>query len=297
MLQEYAELDDDASIEGEEIMATFYFTFLAGCMPSYAFDRLQKTIADVIEALESDALPFGWIHVSEVDKPPLLRSLKAWQSELVSFLGTPEVLKLVTFGNKQSYHQQAAMFGHPPIVAPKGCEKEKSMFLDTGVVLPPDSLLHKYEEPLSKLLEKAKAGRTATSQLKNIESYLCRNWKTNVTVLDLDWHKKNMALVDVAHDPFEIADNMYMKSGVKPPSSPSRLYDYMTPFLVDTALVIRHLKGRMMVEFIPGEVTAVAEEIRYGLRDRPQRFPRTYDRVHLSNVPGKIYTWKWLHFT
>lgn len=42
-----------------------------------------------------------------------------------------------------------------------------------------------------------------------------------------------------------------------------------------------------------GEFTAKAEQIRYNLlEDRTVGFPRSYDRFHLSNVPGKVQAYR-----
>ena len=42
-----------------------------------------------------------------------------------------------------------------------------------------------------------------------------------------------------------------------------------------------------------GEFTAKAEQIRYNLlEDRTVGSPRSYDRFHLSNVPGKVQAYR-----
>lgn len=124
--------------------------------------------------------------------------------------------------------------------------------------------------------------------------------------IDLDWERERQGDdLDVNHDPFELALAAFRTIG-----KPTGLYDVMRDLFRNTVLGLHSLRDRLTIEAIPGDVTIVLEQIRYGLvghrsqadptvetdainldkLDITERneYPHIYDRIHLSNIPDYI---------
>ena len=86
-------------------------------------------------------------------------------------------------------------------------------------------------------------------------------------------------------DPFNMMSQLYKLSGVAPPQDTSSLFEFVAPFFELVAYSLQNLRIRFPVEIAIGEVSSVLDLIRYKLLDRPKKFPRTYDKIHLSNIP------------
>lgn len=115
------------------------------------------------------------------------------------------------------------------------------------------------------------------------------------------WVDLNMRLIttlfsranvwDVSFDPFSIAEKFYEKVDIPVPEEPTQLYDYFEPFFTQTAKAFAQLTKDIKVECDIGDCMAGLEQIRYSHKilatdvRRPEEFPITYDRIHLSNIP------------
>ncbi|KUI64181.1 hypothetical protein VM1G_10953 [Cytospora mali] len=155
-----------------------------------------------------------------------------------------------------------------------------------------------------------------SAQLKGLEDYLDVTWKVNITLLDADQEATRDAdLVNISR---------YHESGCQAENFtglgyPANLADFdpveMTDkFISDTGSVIEKtavffqgvtlglvmLNEKLSIEAVVGEVADVMERIRYDSLDHrslppkgekgidPRKFPKTFDRIHMSNVPDYI---------
>lgn len=96
---------------------------------------------------------------------------------------------------------------------------------------------------------------------------------------------------DVSFDPFSIAEKFYENVKIPEPERPTQLYDYFEPFFMHTAKAFSQIGSNTKIECNIDDCLGALEEIRFSDKivhkgvDRPDKFPRTYDRIHLSNIP------------
>lgn len=162
----------------------------------------------------------------------------------------------------------------------EGCKREIHYFKTVGAHFPPETLKQRWEPGFPSV-----GAKDATPN--KMKAYVSKNWKVNVTMLDIDWQRGSHGSLDSAmgFDPYDTMDSLYKETGMKEPASKSTLYDYVSHFFSHVADVIRRLQGRILVEVIHGEITGVMDKIRYGDLERSGDFPSSYDQVHMSNIP------------
>lgn len=98
---------------------------------------------------------------------------------------------------------------------------------------------------------------------------------------------------DLGWSPHNAIENPYdsKQSVSKKPAraSSSRLYDNVSPFLEELASSFKLLRGRLTPEILLGDIVNVAESFHHGIPNRPEAYSKVFDRVHLSNIPGKLH--------
>jgi hypothetical protein len=286
--------------EHMEVLSTVYFIYVGVIIPQYALDKMQSTIGKALDALTFGHQPSRFIYLYERHYPEYISVLRSWQGEALTVLTTREVFKLA----KQQVGGLATMMGEQLELSTK-CKAERNLYLTSLVLQPPKRMLQKYDPVMLKELEDcANRPQTNTPRLK-CRDYLLENWRVNTTMVDVEWYAglEIKSQIDFGHDPFEAAMKLtdpYMKD--QPPPIPMCLYDYVGTFFSSVADSIKKLDGRLQVEVLLGDCVDVAEQLRFdlfnhedaadekldsvkSLEDRPKHFPRTFDRVHLSNVP------------
>ncbi len=277
-------LDDLAAAVGPneenrtELLATIFFLYVGAVMPKYIFDRIQDTIARVIAILRSGEGKVDWLHVYERDTPQLLASLKSWRGKLKSMYSAGEVTRFLTQHYEDSNKGHLERAGKPK--HRKGCKREIHYFKTSGAHWPPETLKRRREPGLPSLGDE---GATP----KKVKAYIVKEWRVNVTMLDVDWERALKGSLEgaMAFDPYDMMDSLYKETGIEEPAKRSTLYDYVSHFFSHVADVIRRLGGRILVEVIHGEITGVMDKIRYGELERSRGFPSSYDQVHMSNIP------------
>ena len=277
-------LDDLAASVGSgeenrtELLATIFFLYVGAVIPKYIFDRIQDTIERVVAALRSGKGKVEWLHVYDRDTPQLLVSLNSWRDKLKSMYSTAKVTRSLTqyFEDANKGHLQHT--GEPK--QRKGCKREIHYFKTVGAHFPPETLKQRWEPGFPSV-----GAKDATPN--KVKAYVSKNWKVNVTMLDVDWQRGSHGSLDSAmgFDPYDTMGSLYKETGMEEPARKSTLYDYVSHFFSHVADVIRRLQGRILVEVIHGEITGVMDKIRYGELERSGDFPSSYDQVHMSNIP------------
>ena len=119
--------------------------------------------------------------------------------------------------------------------------------------------------------------------------YIATHWRVNPTLLDLEWHRDCGVSIDgtLQFNPYHAIGLLVERADLKIriPARSDRLFDFLSPFFLETARAIRELHGRLTIKFLLGEMTELMEQLRYSLIDRPKGFPKLYNRVHMSNIP------------
>ena len=293
LLQRYSDLPDEirSGEEGQAVLSTLFFVYAAAVMPQYAFEILQKTISQIIEAIATGTdLPAG-VTILDKDRSTYLGSLRSWQGELNLLFTTKEILDLTRRNQLSQFIIDSRINPMGLALAPidpEVIEEEKAFYRKAGLSYPPKTTTGRFEPDLQKLFLQLKDSKSS-SVIGAIFTHICKNWKVNTTFLDLEWHKRKGLRLDLGFSPFELHDKLYEETVLERPDSSAQLADYVLHFFAATAKAIDALKGRLRVEILLGEGSAVAEQVRHGtLESRSTDFPHVFDVVHLSNVPGKL---------
>lgn len=196
------------------------------------------------------------------------------------------------------------MYGQDPRTETEpGFEPDRKSFDDLGVVLPSTDFARRRDEPLVALMEKYRKGSEAAKQ--KLAAHIDKNWVTNLTLIDFDYSDpRNNAndplypMVDdedrvpaIETDPIELGMMFPQLSGGQ------GVLEHVGGFFSTTALMLAQfgVDDRIMIEAMVGEMTDIMERLRWdclesrspspGAKIDLAKFPRKYDRIHMSNIP------------
>lgn len=141
----------------------------------------------------------------------------------------------------------------------------------------------------------------STGKSEKLLQYIDSNWRLNNTVIDYDYanikrEQGDDGLAVFEFQPLKVAELMGVDTTEKAgTSSIERLAEKFQTFSFSTLTL--GVKKRLVIEVIVGEMADIMERIRYNLLDHrlsapsdsklldPTLFPRTFDYVHMSNIP------------
>lgn len=291
LLEEFSQQNDMSSEKATDIMCTIYYVYISAWMPSASFDHLQKIISAALGDLKSGKQPLVWLHIHPKDFTGIVDALGTWQNETLDLLPPKELLKRTITEQKTSEARSASIYwNYVPQLAT--FKQEKVLFRYSALLLPPQSILRRQEKKLQSLLTQHFSDPKANAA--TFKKFLRVNWKFNVTFISLDWYK-DCGQIDLSQDPFQQIIKLFV--GDSPPvhESGSLLYDVLEKFFIPVAQSINALRGRFQAEMAQGDCIDTLERLRYDLYvgenpmhgkwARPDTFPCTYDRIHLSNIP------------
>jgi hypothetical protein len=161
---------------------------------------------------------------------------------------------------------------------PRGCREEFKDYFESGVLLPPAFAVHP-------TLQRILTLPASKSRSKKLREHIETTWKPNVTLVDLPFLRQGTGLLDVAHNPAELATHLYQGCIWEEPKAPKKLFDYARLFFWRAAMALTKVRDRLVVEALSGDITRVPDSIQNGLlEDRNPVYPIKYDRIHLSNI-------------
>ncbi len=178
---------------------------------------------------------------------------------------------------------------------PKGFKKDRKSFDELGVLLPSKEFAERRGPSLVALLEKYHAG--SKDATKALDAHINANWFTNLTLIDFDHVEATWGGAPVPDErkvPSIETDPLELASALPPTAMEGGVLDMVGSFFESVSAMVVRLSGRLMIEALVGEMTDVLDRIRWGcLGDRsqpcgdidPSKFPRIYDRIHMSNIP------------
>ena len=289
MLQDLTTSEED--FDKTFTLAAIFYTFCSQIMPPFVYNHLQSTIEIIIKALDWGSSMLDWLFLGVPERSAIRKVLVEWKEEAEYFCSTSEISASVIRVNEEMRQETVGIFGQSMEKIPAGCSKETALYQRTAVLYPPGILLGKYEPFMQGLIDSYE--RSNKMPVKKIKAYCNDNWKVNVTFLDVQGEKvrrKEDGEIELAFNPFQAVAHLYNETRLPKPEHPKRLYDYVAGFFIKTAAALKHLRGRMIVEGICGELFTVMEKIRYSLVDSrgsesTAAFPRQFDRIHESNIP------------
>jgi hypothetical protein len=203
LLDDMSRLRTGSEEELDTLLVLFY-TWAGVIMPAYAYDGLQRTIRQILLGLEKDLMP-NWFNIPEQIRPALITELKGWRNGIEQDYPTKKCRRIIVqyqarerLSRKHTLMQYAGVDSDATIACPKGCDMEEMVFLSTGHLLPPRSVIVTREPAYAEVTG-------AEIDPKRLVPYLDANWKPNPTFVDLEWQKVRDLLFkdpDFGSEPF-----------------------------------------------------------------------------------------------
>ncbi|THX13095.1 hypothetical protein D6D18_00230 [Aureobasidium pullulans] len=302
LLEELSDTSNMSTDQREEILGTLFYVYINHIMPPKAWQKLQSTISQAIELLGQPIATFTWFDILQKDRNAIRNALVLWQHQTAKDWPTSEFRKRMLLDTmKQMMNPYAT---DDKIPTPKGCKKDAVLYQKACIVTPPPSFLQ--DDPLN--LKEVMASKNFPKNITDVLlNKIDNTWMPNVTLIDTGHLKqflmtsgsKVMAEIDLSTN---IIDQWsgYLWSK---PANPTCLYDYAVDYFTKVSAALHHLKGRIRIEPILGEMDEIFEKIHLDFYpDRLNKpvlgqeesgmpvsttedYPKIFDRVHLSNVP------------
>ncbi|KAK7741805.1 hypothetical protein SLS53_004869 [Cytospora paraplurivora] len=301
----------------EDALKVASYVYTCQILPPFVFKKLQQHLESLTESLEEgEEDPFLYLYVPPSSLSQITRVLRQWQESLSGYYAVARIRPLVRDTVKKRNQERQMHFG----LSEAKVTKDRKDLDALGVIFADDDFVKRREPRLGELYAAYKSG--GPSQLKDLEQYLDENWKVNVTLLDSDQEAaRNWNLEEISRyhesgckpwsityggnypanlcefDPVETID-LFILIDEDEPSSMSIERLAMWFDLVTVGILTLH--GKLTIEAVVGEMADVMERIRYdalghrSLAPRnkkdsdPRRFPKTFDRIHMSNIPDYI---------
>ncbi|KAK3989044.1 tetratricopeptide [Cladorrhinum sp. PSN332] len=281
--------------DAPKIMAYVYAT---STIPAAVNAKIQQHIETLITGLESeDESLFEWLFVDPATRKKVVYVLKQWQIPLAdqaSYFRTKTVRRVV---RERLRGQGNVSFGPlPKEPPPKGMETDREVFDELAVLLPDRDFAERRDPELVPLMMAYE--KNARNAAKALGDYIDENWVTNPTLVDIDFTRASAREFVMDEDKIPHLDEDLLKvvTDLTEATGKSALHSLGTFFDV-VSMSVLVLSKRIRVEVLVGEMSEVMERIRRNCLDSrsrpcggidPSEFPKTYDRIHMSNIPDYI---------
>ncbi|KAM7222932.1 hypothetical protein V8F06_001488 [Rhypophila decipiens] len=294
--------NEDVKVRHNLICAMVYI-FIAVVYPPFVHDVVQQSLGRLIDAMEAGTPVCSWVYVPEHSRAPILHYLKQWQGPAAEAYSNSKRLRDISA-------RQIAM-------------SEQAEAMMVNILAPPKNFDSGDGPELRKLLDSVKGNpKKAAANLKSLDDYISATWKTNVTWLDLDWERQWKEDSSPFNNPDEMHSGLRFNA-IQVVAAVSRdvqsfkgkqgnTISRLAGFFAESAEAAIELveSASLVIEVICGEVAEVMERLQYdcyegravgtasataGSDNKPQiqgpdpsKFPKTFDRIHLSNIPDYV---------
>ncbi|SMY21890.1 unnamed protein product [Zymoseptoria tritici ST99CH_1A5] len=280
------------------------------------YDVLQAQISRAVEALEGRGGMPEYLSIPEMYTSDVLRFLRDWKNSVQAEFPTARVQQQLLIKRQQEDMQWAPQRAQDPEAGRPlpVCRKEAAFHAQTEAVLLSPASMREVDPEIQKYFDDLQPRKINPQTVPAAARAAVKaHWRTNVTLFDLEWmysranDEGERTDIDTGESPYTIAAKIE-ELGIKPRGAQC-LYDYVATWLIQIAKAIRELRGRLQVEACVGDLTAVLEQIKYGVVGHRSQaitpesaavkphavagvvhtdYPQLYDRIHLSNVPDYI---------
>ena len=290
----------------EDAPAIMAYLYATQVVPAVVNEKLQMHIAALLSNLENGDEPlYDWLYVPPATRKAVAQVLRRWQNPPQDRCYSPRVIRRTVLAKiKRERAKTSAMYGHNrSMEAEPGFELDRRSFDDLGVVLPSKGFAERRDEPLVAMMEEYRKGSKAAKE--KLAAHIDENWVTNLTLIDFDYSEARNNANDPLYPMFD--DEAKVPSIESDPTELAKMLPALAggegvlgtvgDFFTCTALILLRLgtQNRLMLEAMVGEMTDVMERLRWDcLESRspspdakidPAKFPRQYDRIHMSNIP------------
>ena len=294
----------------EDAGTVMAYLYAAQVVPAVVNEKLQMHIETVLMGLEAeddDEPLYDWLYLPLATRKAAARVLRRWQNPPPpqERCYSPRLIRHMVVERITREKIKASIMygqGHRKETDP-GFELDRKSFNDLGVILPSKGFAERRDEPLVALMDEYRKGSTAAKQ--KLGAHIDENWVSNLTLIDFDYSEAR----NKAEDPMFPMDDDEAKvpSIESDPTELARMFpeirsgqtvlESLGDFFTTTALMLAHIGGddRLMIEAVVGDMTDVMERLHWGCLEsrssspkaqiNPAKFPRKYDRIHMSNIP------------
>lgn len=311
LLMEYCILKarDPSEDTGNMVLLAMSYIYAGQILPPLVYEKLQEIIERLIMGLKEDTEEplFPWLFVESSSKTQILRHLRHWQQPPTGKFRTENVRKAVVENIQSLRERHTMMFGEDssrPDDMP-GTTQDSDLFDEFAFIPPPKRYMAKFEPELLKILSRHLDETDGAADA--LQQYLDENWKSNITAFDMDWDatrhipvgtKATRDIATLNSNPFHLAKDITMPMGGHHMFDKDNLIEVLNgvfSFLGRASIELQYA-GHMTMEIIVTEMSDFMERLRYdalphrklgasGKGLNPSSFPRTFDRIHLSNIP------------
>ena len=279
-------------IQEHLVLATIFYVYCAQIMPDFIYDHLQHTISRLLEILAGRHKLPHYIYVGHCDRKSICKCLRLWSTQGQTYRAAAIAKRVVKMETEM--RQQAQAYGVKSAKQnPQGCEKEVALNHNTAMLFPPEALMKDRSTQWWQYMEHCK--RTGQVPTKSLEQQIESNWKTNVTIIDIEGlteRDDKDPTPDVGFNPWQLPDQLYNSTAKHQPDNPTCLYDYVSPFFLETASAMKRLRHKLTIEVVSGDLYTALDMIRHScLESRKNNqanekdasnFPSLYGRIHMS---------------
>ncbi|GKT49671.1 uncharacterized protein ColSpa_09852 [Colletotrichum spaethianum] len=262
---------------------------------------MEEHIKTLIDELEGDEDVMAMFLIPRGTRDQIIKKLKRWLRPLGDNY-TPKKLRPAVIDNflRSEQHGQS-LFGEARWPEVNDSTKE---FRELGVLFAEDVFIDRREPALRPLLDAFRSDAEGSKQA--LEEYIDANWRTNPTILDMDYESRRYEGLEpgatiaklaqsIVLDPAQLMRSLY--NPAKGQETDGQVLKTLSSLFEIMSTATMTLIKRVEIEAIAGEMADILERIRYDkLTHRSQKplkvgaidatqFPRHYDRIHMSNVP------------
>jgi hypothetical protein len=300
----------------EDALVVISYIYSSPFVPEFVEMKVLESIRTLIDEFERDKdLPasavLDTLWVPKATRDLVLRKLKQWAEPLGEAYTAKKLRAPIVKRFRRTQQQmEAAMGGLPPGPGAKNTQNEDD-FSKVGAIFPNKAFLERRDPDLLPLLDAYRKKGSGAAAQKALEAHLDTKWRVNMTMLDMDYEPRRAIEASPGTDPMELLPVLdtdpnkvaeWLNPGIRPAKNSSGALDDIGTFFDTAAVSSLSLLGRVHIELIAGEMADVMERIRYDALEHrvpgasapskrpvdPSKFPREYDRIHMSNIPDYV---------
>lgn len=293
-----------------DVLVVVAYLYTCQIIPPFVLEKLYQDLDCLIEALETDQhdlLPS--LYIPPDTRRDILRVMKQWRHPVGSHYHVTRLRPSIRDYVKMRRLQAEAAFGSEVPVS----KKDRKDFDSFGCLFADQDFFRRREPELATLYEACKSD--GSRNCKQLEDYIDANWNVNVTLLDADHEvtisedfAKIATYYDSGCEPWIVHDGQRMAhlgefepvktlASIMPGIKKCSVLEGMGMFFDAISPTLVAFQEKLGIELVHGEMTNFMDRVCVGaLQYRmvapgsiedldPRTFPKTYDLIHLSNIP------------
>ncbi|KDN67994.1 putative tetratricopeptide [Colletotrichum sublineola] len=288
----------------EDALTVMSYIYSSAVVPAFVAEKLEEHVKLVIDELEGEGDVLEMFFIPRDTRYEIIKKLKHWIQPLGDDYAPKNFRPAVLNTYLRAEQHRKTLFGE---TAPSVVKESPKEFRELGVLFAGDTFIGRREPALRPLLDAFRSDVQGAKQA--LEGYIDSHWKTNPTLLDMDYERRREEEIEPGAsrgklattfelDPARLMRSLWNLTRSRPEDG--NVLENLDKFFEVFATATMTLLQRVQIEAIAGEMVDTLERIRYdSLEHRSQKpqkvgaidatqFPRQYDRIHMSNIPDYV---------